>query len=61
MAELSHNITKKLRATLGLPKPQPAPYNLQMANQIVTKSLSLVHDLRILVHGIPYNITFMVM
>jgi len=54
-------IIEKLKATLALPKPQPTPYNLWMTNQTIAKPLCLIHDLRILVHGILYNITFMVM
>ncbi len=29
-------ITKQLKVRLGLSKPQPAPYNLRMANQTIT-------------------------
>jgi len=36
------------------------PYNLRMANQIITKPLGLIKDLKIFVHGIPYTITFIV-
>jgi hypothetical protein len=32
-----------------------------MTNQTITKPISLIHDLRILVYGIPYNVTFIVM
>jgi len=54
-------ITKELRATLGPPKRQPAPCNIWMANQTITKPIGLIHDLKILVHGIPYNVTFTIM
>jgi hypothetical protein len=53
-------ITKKLRIQLGLSKPKPTPYNLRMANQTIVKPLGLIKDLRILVHGIPYVVTFIV-
>jgi hypothetical protein len=51
-------IMKKLRVQLGLSKPKPTPYNLRMTNQTITKPLGLIKDLRILVHGIPYVMTF---
>jgi len=35
-------------------------YNLRMANQIITKPLGLIKDLKIFVHGIPYTLTFIV-
>jgi hypothetical protein len=38
------------------PKLQPTP--CKMENQTIAKSIGLIHDLRILVHGIPYNVTF---
>ncbi len=51
-------ITKKLKVQLGLSKPKPAPYNLRMANQTIAKPLGLIKDFKILVHGIPYIVTF---
>jgi hypothetical protein len=51
-------IIKNLIIQLGFPKPNPAPYNLLMANQTITKPLGLIKDLKIFVHGIPYTITF---
>jgi hypothetical protein len=36
------------------------PYNLRMANQIITKPLGLIRDFKIFVHGIPYIVTFIV-
>jgi hypothetical protein len=51
-------ITKQLRLRLGLPKLKPAPYNLKMANQITTKPMGLIRDMKIYVHGIPYIIMF---
>jgi hypothetical protein len=53
-------IMKKLRVELGLSKPKPTPYNLHMVNQTITKPLGLIKDLKILVHGIPYAITLIV-
>jgi hypothetical protein len=44
-------ITKQLRLRLGLPKPKLAPYNLKMADQITTKPMGLIRDLKIYVHG----------
>jgi hypothetical protein len=43
---------------LGLPKPKPASYNLRMVDQTMTKSMGLITDLNIYVHGILYIITF---
>jgi hypothetical protein len=54
-------ITKKLRWKLGLPKPKPTPYNMGMANQITTKPMGLIKDLKIHVHGIPYIATFIIL
>ncbi len=36
------------------------PYNICMVDQTITKPFSLVMDLKIFVHGIPYTITFTV-
>ncbi len=44
-------ITKNIRIQLGLPKPNLAPYNLQMADQTIAKPLGLITDLKIFVHG----------
>jgi hypothetical protein len=46
---------------LGLPKPEPTPYNLRMANQTTTKLMVLIRDLKIYVHGIPYIIMFTIL
>jgi hypothetical protein len=54
-------ITKWLRLRLGLPKPQPVPYNMKMANQTTTKPMGLIRDLKIYVHGIPYIITLIIL
>ncbi len=53
-------IIKGLHVQLGLSKHKLAPYNLHMAHQTITKSLSLIKDLKIHVHGIPYTITIIV-
>jgi hypothetical protein len=44
-------ITKNIRIQLGLPKPNLAPYNLQMVDQTIAKPLGLITDLKIFVHG----------
>jgi hypothetical protein len=54
-------ITKQLKLKLGLLKPKPAPYNLKMSNQTITKLMILICDLKIYVHYIPYVITFIVL
>ncbi len=43
---------------MGLPKLKLAPYNLRMADQITTKLVRLIRDMKIYVHGIPYIIMF---
>ncbi len=48
-------ITKQMRLRLGLLKPKPAPYNLKMTDRTTTKPVGLIKDLKIYVHGIPYN------
>jgi len=45
---------------LGLSKPNPALYNLHMADQTIVKTLGLIKDLKILVHGIFYTSTLIV-
>ncbi len=47
-------IMKKLTVQLGFSKPKPTPYNLCMADQNITKPLSLIKGLKILIHKIPY-------
>ncbi len=42
---------------LGLPKP--APYNLRMVDQTTIKPIGLIQNMKILVYGIPYVMTFM--
>jgi hypothetical protein len=53
-------IIKGLCVQLGLSKHKLAPYNLHMAHQTIVKSLSLIKDLKIHVHGITYTITIIV-
>jgi hypothetical protein len=53
-------ITENLKVQLGLPKPNPTPYNMHMADQTTAKPFSLIRDLKIFVHGVPYTITFIV-
>jgi len=51
-------IIEQFRLRLGLLKLKPAPYNLRMADQITTKPMGLIRDLKIYVHNIPYITTF---
>ncbi len=53
-------ITKKSKVQLGMSKPKLAPYNMRMGNETITKPLGLIKDLKIIVHGIPYVVTFIV-
>jgi hypothetical protein len=53
-------IMEKLRVQLGLSKLKPTPYGLHMVDQNIVKPLGLIKDLRILIHGIPYAVTFIV-
>ncbi len=39
-------------------KLKPTPYNMRMTNQTIVKPLGLIKDLKILVHEIPYAMTF---
>ncbi len=54
-------IVKQLKATLDLPKPNHAPCNLLMANQIAKKPIGLTKDLKMYVHGILYITTFTIL
>jgi len=54
-------ITKQLRLKLRFPKPKHAPYNFRMVDQTTTKSVELIRDLKIYVHGIPYIVTFTIL
>jgi hypothetical protein len=51
-------IIELFRLRLGLLKLKPAPYNLRMVDQITTKPMGLIRDLKIYVHNIPYITTF---
>jgi len=51
-------ITKKLRVQLGLSKPKLPHYNMHMTYQSVAKPLGLIKDVKIIIHGIPYAVTF---
>jgi hypothetical protein len=53
-------IMEKLKVQLGLSKPKPSPYNLCMVDQTIAKPLGLIKDFKILVLGIPYGVTFIV-
>ena len=53
-------ITEEERCRLGLPKPSPAPFNLKMANGTIAKPTSLLRDVKIHIHGIPYIVTLTV-
>jgi hypothetical protein len=45
---------------MSLTKPKPTPYNMRMANQTIAKPFSLIKHPKILIHGIPYVVTFTV-
>jgi len=49
-----------LKVRLGLSRPKPTTYNLCMANQTIAKPLGLIKDLKILIRGIPYVVTFII-
>jgi hypothetical protein len=51
-------IMKKLKVQLGLSKPKPVPCNLHMVDQTIATPLGLIKDLKILIHEIPYTLTF---
>ncbi len=51
---------EKLNVHLGLLEPKPVPYNMCMADQTITKPLGLIKDIKFLVHGISYVVTFIV-
>lgn len=54
-------IINQLRSKLGLPKPKLA-YDLKMADQLTTiKPIDLIQNMRILVHGISYVASFIVL
>ncbi len=54
-------IIKQLQNKLRLPKPKLA-HDLNMADQLTTiKPIDLIQNMRILVHGKPYVVTFIVL
>ncbi len=60
-------IVEQLRLKLGVPKPKLAPCNLRMANQITTKLVGLIRNLKIygiifgLLTSFPYIIMFTIL
>ncbi len=56
-----NTITKKFITQLSLPKLKLAPYHFKMANQSMTKTLGIIKNLKIHIHGIPYVVTFIVL
>ena len=53
-------ITEEERCRLELPKPSPPPFNLKRANGTIAKPTSLLRDVKIHIHGIPYIVTLTV-
>jgi hypothetical protein len=54
-------ITYGLKQKLGLPPPQPTPFNLLMVDFSFIKPLGIVPNIRIRIYGISYIVTFTVM
>jgi hypothetical protein len=54
-------IVDGLRRKLGLPPPQPIPFNFKMVDFSFNKPLGIVPNIKIKIHGILYIVTFMVM
>ncbi len=54
-------MTKELWKWIGLPNPKPTSYTFWMAYQTNNKSVGLIKDLKIHIHGIPYIVMFTVM
>jgi len=54
-------IIKQLILRLGFPKLKPTPYNQKMTDQTTTKSVDLIKDVEIYVHGIPYITMFTIL
>ncbi len=54
-------ITKDLRKKLRLLVPRPTSYILEMAYQTLTKSIRLIKNLKIHIHGFAYIVTFIIM
>jgi hypothetical protein len=50
---------EKLKVQLGLSKPKHA-FDLHMADQMIAKPLGFFKDIKKIVHGIPYVVTFTV-
>ncbi len=50
------NMTKELQQWLELLKLKPTPYTFWMVGQTITKSIRLIKDLKIQIHGILYII-----
>ena len=46
-------ITEEERRKLGLLKPSPTPFNLEMANGTIAKPTGLLRNVKIHIHGIP--------
>ncbi len=46
---------------MGLLKPKFPPYNLRMVDQTTTKSVGLIRNMEIYVHGVPYITMFTVL
>jgi hypothetical protein len=51
-------IMEILKVQIGLSKLKLTPYNLCMTDKTIVKPLGLIKYLKILVHGIPYAMTF---
>jgi hypothetical protein len=45
-------IIGNFRTKLGLPKPRPTPYHFIMVDQIMTRPLRIIKNLKIHMHGI---------
>jgi hypothetical protein len=54
-------ITNFFGNKLGLPKPKLAPYNLRIVDQTTFKLIGFIQNMKILLYGIPYVMTFMVL
>ncbi len=54
-------MTEELWKRLRLPNPKPKSYTFWMANHTITKTVGLIKDLKIQIHGIPHIAMSMVM
>ncbi len=54
-------MTKELQKWLKFLSLKPTSYTFWMVDQIITKPIGLIKDLKIHIHGIPYIVTFIVM